>query len=205
LLAAILTSTLRLVVGFVVSTTLSLLLGLMLYSFPAVNRFVGPLFLGLQTLPSVCWAPLAILLLGSNEPAILFVMVMGSTFAVSLSFRDGLRTIPPLYTRAGLMLGATGPKLLQHVLLPASLPALSSSLRQSFSFTWRSLLGAEFIFDVYPHGLGFMLQSARHLNDIPRIATVMALMVTIGILADRLCFGPLEHRIHTHFGLANTA
>ena len=43
------------------------------------------------------------------------------------------------------MLGARGWRLYSYVLLPASLPALASSLRQGFSFAWRSLMGAELI------------------------------------------------------------
>ena len=41
------------------------------------------------------------------------------------------------------MLGASGWRLYRYVLLPASFPALASSLRQGFSFAWRSLMGAE--------------------------------------------------------------
>src|ERR1051326_3494626 len=51
---------------------------------------------------------MAILLLGIKEQAILFVLVMGSFFAIAIALRDGLRTIPPIYQRAGLMLGANG-------------------------------------------------------------------------------------------------
>jgi NitT/TauT family transport system permease protein len=195
-------SAIRLLVGFVISVLLGMLLGLSMYSSRFVDRLIGPLFLGLQTLPSVCWVPLAILCFGINERAILFVLVMGSAFAVSLAFRDGLRTIPPLYQRAGLMLGARGWKLVRYVLLPASLPALSSSLRQGFSFAWRSLLGAEFIFAVHNHGLGFLLQTGRDFNDVAQVISVMTVMVALGMLADRLLFAKLEHRVYTRFGLS---
>lgn len=199
---AILISGARLLVGFATSILLGILLGLLMYSSPFFNKFIGSLFLGLQTLPSVCWVPLGILLFGINEPAILFVMVMGSVFAVSLAFRDGLSTISPLYHRAGLMLGAHGWRLVRYVLLPASLPALSSSLRQGFSFAWRSLLGAEFIFVVQRHGLGFLLQTGRDFNDIAQVMAVMAVMIAFGILADRLVFARVERRIHIRFGLS---
>ena len=56
-----------------------------------------------------------------NEWGILFVIVMGSFAAIAIGFRDGLKTIPPLYQRAGLMMGAGGWKLYRYVLLPASL------------------------------------------------------------------------------------
>jgi NitT/TauT family transport system permease protein len=172
-----------------------------MWRWKTVDEFFGPLFLGLQTLPSVCWVPLAIVWFGITEQAILYVLIMGSFFAIALSLRDGLRTIPPLYQRAGLMLGARGWRLYRYVLLPASLPALASSLRQGFSFAWRSLMGAEFIFVLKNHGLGFLLQTGRDFNDVAQVVAVMAIMVIAGIAADRLAFARLERRIHTRFGL----
>ena len=90
----------------------------------------------------------------------------------------------------------------RYVLLPASLPALASSLRQGFSFAWRSLMGAELIFAVKYHGLGFLLSTGRDLSDVAQVVAVMIIMVMIGMLADRWGFGILEKRISRRFGLS---
>lgn len=192
----------RLLVGFTISIALGITLGLMMWRFELANGVLGPVFLGLQTLPSVCWVPLAVLLLGHNEKGILFVLVMGSCFAIAISLRDGLRTIPPVYQKAGLMLGADGWKLYRYVLLPASLPALASSLRQGFSFAWRSLMGAELILAVDWHGLGYQLEIGRSYADIKQVVAVMAIMVMIAMVVDRLVFAAIERKVHKRFGLA---
>jgi len=203
LLKAILVSAVRLLFGFAISVSIGAVLGLLMWRFPEFDRFIGPVFLGLQTLPSVCWIPLAVLCFGINEEGILFVLVMGSFSAIALVLRDGLRMIPPLYPRAGLMLGARGWKLYYYVLLPASLPALASSLRTGFSFAWRSLMGAELIFVVQKwRGLGFLLQTGRDFSDVAQVVAVMAIMVIIGMLADRWVFAILQKRVQTRFGLA---
>ena len=202
LVSAVLVSLLRLGAGFTLSILLGAVLGMAMWRIRALDEFLGPLFLGLQTLPSVCWVPLAILTLGLNERGVLFVVVMGSFFAIAIALRDGLRTIPPIYQRAGAMLGTGGWKMYRYVLLPASLPALASSLRQGFSFAWRSLMGAELIFAVQRHGLGFLLQMGRDFADVAQVVAVMAIMVIIGMLADRLLFGVLEKSVHRRFGLA---
>jgi NitT/TauT family transport system permease protein len=194
----------RLIAGFSMSLVLGGGLGLMMWRFTPLDSFLGPLFLGLQTLPSVCWQPMAILAFGLEDKAILFVLVMGSFFAVAIALRDGLRTIPPLYQRAGLMLGAGGWRLYLYVLLPASLPALCSGLRQGFSFAWRSLMGAEFVFQfTRRHGLGYLLQDARTGNNAAAdVMGIMIVMVVIGMLADRLIFAQLEKKIARRFGLS---
>ncbi len=195
-------SGLRLIEGFVISIAIGATLGLLMWRFEEVDKFIGPLFLGLQTLPSVCWVPLSVLALGLNERGILFVLVMGSFSAAALSLRDGLRTIPPMYPRAGLMLGASGWRLYRYVLLPASLPALAGSLRTGFSFAWRSLMGAELIFAVDRNGLGFLLENGRNFSDVAQVVAMMVIMVAIGMLADRWVFAILQKRVQARFGLA---
>lgn len=195
-------SMLRLAVGFSVSIALGTALGLAMWRSKELDRFFGPLCLGLQTLPSVCWVPLAVLTLGLNEKGILFVIVMGSFAAIAIGLRDGLKTIPPLFQRAGLMLGARGWKLYRYVLLPASMPAMTSSLRQGFAFAWRSLLGAELILAAQNHGIGFLLEMGRSLSDVAQVVAVLIVMVAVGMAVDRWIFAKLQKRVHARFGLA---
>jgi NitT/TauT family transport system permease protein len=195
----------RLLVGFGMSTLLGLALGIALWRWRTLDRTVGGVFLGLQTLPSVCWVPLAVLMFGLNETGILFVMLMGSAFAMTIAFRDGLRMIPPIYERAGLMMGARGWALYRHVVVPASMPAFASTLRQGFSFAWRSLMGAELLFMVQAKGVGYLLYQGREFADVAQVVAVMVVMIGVGMLVDRAAFAPLERRLHARFGLAPAA
>lgn len=191
----------RLAIGFAASLALGMLLGIAVWRSSFLDALLGPLFLGLQTLPSVCWVPLAVLTLGINEKAILMVLVLGSCFATAIAQRDGMRMIPPIFHRAGLMLGARRWRLYRYVLLPASLPAMASSLRQGFSFAWRSLMGAELILIPKDHGLGYLLSVGRDFNDVAQVMAVMIMMVAIGMAVDRWVFAVLEQRVRLRFGL----
>jgi NitT/TauT family transport system permease protein len=201
LLRALLVSGTRVTAGFAISIVLGVGLGFAMWRSRFLDGLIGPLFLGLQTLPSVCWVPLAVLMLGLSEVGILVVLVLGSFFAVALAVRDGLRTVPPIYRRAGQMLGARGFALYRYVILPAAVPALVSGLRQGFSFAWRSLMGAELILMVETRGLGFVLQQGREFADVAQVVAVMTVMVLIGMTADRWGFALLERRVHDRFGL----
>jgi NitT/TauT family transport system permease protein len=198
---ALLVSVLRLFVGFTLSVVLGTLLGLAMWRSNALNDLLGGVCLGSQTLPSVYWVPLAVLTFGLSECGILFVLVMGSFFAVAIALRDGLKTIPPVYQKAGRMLGAKGWKLYRYVILPASFPAIASSLRQGFAFAWRSLLGAELIFMLRNEGVGFLLHQGREFGDIAQVICMMIVMVSVGMLFDRWVLAKLESRAHTRFGL----
>jgi NitT/TauT family transport system permease protein len=201
---ALAVSGVRLLAGFSLSAALGVLGGVALWRWRWLDTTFGGFFLGLQTLPSVCWVPLAVLLFGLNETGILFVLVMGSTFAMAIGFRDGLRMIPPIYEKAGLMMGARGWALYRGVIIPASMPALVSNLRQGFSFAWRSLMGAELIFMVRGQGVGYLLHQGREFADIAQVLATMSVMIGVGMVLDRAAFGPLERRVHSRFGLLVT-
>lgn len=194
-------SGIRLVIGYALTVAVGMALGLITWRIPEFNRLVGPLFLGLQALPSVCWVPLAMLLpgLGPTERGVIFVTVMGSTFSIAISLRDGLQGIPEVYPRAGRMLGAQSWRLYRYVLIPASLPALAVSLRLGFSFAWRSLMGAEILFAATNHGVGFLLHAAK--SDVRQVIALMIVMVLVGMIADRWIFATLQQRIQARYGL----
>jgi NitT/TauT family transport system permease protein len=201
LVVAIGVSVSRLLMGFTIALGFGAPMGLLLWRSKLMDRAFGPFFLGIQTLPSVCWIPLAVLTFGINQKAILFVTVMGSAFAIALSLRDGLRIVPPIYHRAGLMLGAHGWRFYIHILLPASLPAFVSSLRQGFSFAWRSLMGGELVMIINPHGLGVLLDHGRNFSDVAQVIAVMIIMIVLGMVVDRAILARFEQRIHQRFGL----
>jgi NitT/TauT family transport system permease protein len=201
LLSSTLVSGVRALLGFAISVILGAAVGAAMWRWAWLDEFFGPLFLGLQTLPSVCWVPLAVIAFHLSEKGLMFVLVMGSLFSVAISFRDGLRMIPPLYQRAGRMLGADGLRFYRHVMLPAALPALAGSLRQGFSFAWRSLMGAEMVLHADRTGLGLLLDNARNSENIAQVVALMAVMVALGMIADRLAFARLENAVRTRFGL----
>ena len=202
LVEAVASSFARLAAGFSLSIGIGAVVGALCWRYRSIDEFLGPLLLGVQTLPSVCWVPLAILAVGYTEQAILVVLVLGSFSAIAIALRDGLGAIPPLYQQAGRMMGARGWRLYWYVLLPASLPALATSLRQGFSFAWRSLMGGELILSLARHGLGHRLEIARGTQAVNQVVLLLIVMILIGTLADRLVFARIQRRVSQRFGLA---
>ena len=191
----------RLLLGYAISLVVGTFLGLVVGRVRWVDDTFGSLLLGMQTLPSICWLPLAVLWFGLNEKAIQFVVVMGAVLAITIHTADGVKSIPPIYVRAGQNLGARGWRLLWEILLPASLPSILTGAKLGWSFAWRSLMAAELIF--VSLGLGQLLTAARELNDIAQVMAVMLVIVVLGVLVDHLLFGRLERRVRRMWGLGS--
>jgi NitT/TauT family transport system permease protein len=136
-----------------------------------------------------------------SEAAVLFVVVMGALFAIILAVRSGVRNLPPLTGRAGVMLGARGFKLWWYVLLPASLPAILAGLRQAWAFAWRSLMAAELLSQSLKVGIGHVLTTGRDLNDMAMVLGTIVIILVLGLLVDRVAFRPIEMFIARRWGV----
>jgi NitT/TauT family transport system permease protein len=163
---------------------------------------LGSLITGQQTMPSIAWFPLAILLFKLSEQAILFVVVIGAAPAIANGVISGIDHIPPLWLRAGRVLGARGVAAYRHVILPAALPAFVAGLKQGWAFAWRSLMAGELLVVIANQpSLGVRLQFERDFADATGLLAVMALILVIGIVVDAAGFSALERRLRRRRGL----
>lgn len=185
--------------GFAIAVLIGFAIGVLLSFSEGLHKCLHPLLLGLQTLPSVCWVPFAILWFGLDESAILFVVVMGSAFSVALSVRNGIRNVNPLWIKAARTMGAEGGSLYRKVIIPAAMPAFIEGLRQGWSFAWRALMSGEVMSATV--GLGHTLMMGRDLADINQVMFVMIVIVMIGIVIDRFVFQRIEERMLKKRGL----
>jgi NitT/TauT family transport system permease protein len=197
---AILVSLRRLALGYGISLIIGLILGLIIGRNRYIEETLGSLILGLQALPSVCWIPFALLWFGLNERAMIFVVVMGALFSITLGVDAGVKNTPPLYLKAARNMGASGLALSTQVILPAALPAILTGLKQGWTFAWRSLMAAELIY-ITP-SLGSTLDTGRNLADLALMLAVMLIIVVIGITIDGLIFGPLEKNVRERWGFS---
>lgn len=180
----------RAVIGFAIALAVGAAMGILITYVKYLNKNLKPLLMGIQTLPSVCWVPFAILWFGLEESSIIFVVVMGSVFSVSLTIESAIKSIPVIYTKVAKTMGAGKKDILIYVVLPAALPGFAAGLRQSWSFAWRALMSGEVMSSFV--GLGYTLMMGRDLADINQVMAVMIIIIIVGIIIDKFVFSAVE-------------
>ena len=191
----------RLLLGYFFGITLGLPIGLLTARYRFLSDTIGLLALGLQTLPSVCWVPLALLWFGQTETAMFFVVVMGTLWSMIIATDNGVRNVPPIYARAARTMGSSGFHVWLRVMLPASLPFIVGGMKQGWAFAWRSLMAAEIYVTILSgFGLGNLLHYGRELNAMEQVIGIMLVIIVIGLLADKILFSPWERLLHRRWG-----
>lgn len=187
------------IVGYLLACLLGCFIGMLILEYETLRKYLKPLLMGIQTLPSICWVPFAILWFGLGNDSIIFVVVMGSALSIALSVESSIRNIDPLYMSVAQIMGAKGIKLVTKVIIPAALPSLISGFRQGWSFAWRALMSGEVISSSV--GLGYTLMMGRNLADINQVMLVMIIIIIIGIIMDKVCFSLIENKVLEKRGL----
>jgi NitT/TauT family transport system permease protein len=196
----------RAFVGFSLAIVIGTVVGSLVARIPTLQAAFGSLITGVQTMPSIAWFPLAILLFQLSERAIMFVVVLGAAPSIANGLISGADTIPPILLRAGQVLGARGLAAYRYVVLPGSLPSFVGGLKQGWAFAWRSLMAGELLVVIRgQESIGFLLTQNRAVNNSSGLLATMIVILVIGIVVDSLVFGTLQRAIHRRWGLLETS
>jgi NitT/TauT family transport system permease protein len=191
----------RALVGYLVAAAAGSVVGILVARITVLRRAIGSAILGLQSMPSIAWFPLAILLFQQSETAIIFVVILGAAPAIAAGLLSGVDHVQPLLVRVGHVMGARGLVMYRHVILPAALPSFVGGLKQGWAFAWRSLMAGEIIVIVsHSPSIGQQIQFARDLADAEQLLAIMIVIFIIGVVIDAW-FGVLDREIRRRWGL----
>ena len=192
----------RALVGFAVSLVIGGIIGIALSRSRLLRTGLGSIITGLQTMPSIAWFPLSILVFGLTEKAILFVVVLGAAPSIANGIISGIDGVPPMYHRLGSNLGAGNVALYRDFVVPAAMPGVIAGLKQGWAFSWRSLMAGELLV-IIPgvQSIGTRLSFAREFSDSEGLMATMIVILVIGLVVDAI-FGSVERSVLRKRGLA---
>lgn len=181
---AILVSTRRIAIAFLLAAALALPLGVLMGAFDPINRFFEPIMAPLRYMPISAFIPLLILWFGIYEKqkiAFLFLGVFVYLLPVVVS---SIRLVPEELVQTALTLGASKFQVVMTVLIPAALPEIFDSFRVMNAIAWTYVILAE---AVNPeHGLGYMVELARTHQKASWSFAGLLVIGGIGLLTDFL-------------------
>lgn len=193
----------RAILGFALALLIGTVVGILVARVKPLRLAVGSLITGLQTMPSIAWFPLAILLFGLDEEAILFVVVLGAAPSIANGVISGIDHVPPSYRKLGQVLGAGPASLYRHIVLPAALPGYVQGLTQGWAFAWRSLMAGELLVIIAERpSLGAQLEFARQFAKAPMLLATMLVILIFGMVVDGV-FSSAARALRVRRGLAD--
>jgi NitT/TauT family transport system permease protein/taurine transport system permease protein len=187
----VLRSVLLVTMGFVVASSVGVVLGLAMGASRRVEALVNPVFLILRPVPPLAWIPLAIVWLGLGDAAKIMVIFVAAFVPSVINSYTGVRQIDKPIFEAAAMLDVRGWRYWREVLVPGALPSIFTGLRLSLQASWTTLVAAELVGAVA--GLGTILNQAS--QDIyPAMILVGMIGVALAGWLMTLGLGWIEQR-----------
>ncbi|MGJ9383405.1 ABC transporter permease [Salipaludibacillus sp. CF4.18] len=192
----------RIIIGFSMAVIIGGILGVLLGVSKLADETLGSLVIALQSVPSIVWLPIALVVFQGGPGAIYFVVILGGTWAMTLNIRMGIKNVSPILIRAAKTMGYKNTELVWRVMLPASIPSALTGARLAWAFGWRALMAAELI---GRGGLGRTLMDARDFFNMDLVVAIMIIISVIGLIVEYLIFSKIEKKVLSRWGLAKNA
>jgi len=172
----------RVFAGFGVAFLLGVPLGLALARSKIIFGALFPVFEVLRPIPPIAWVPVSIIFWPTQEMSIAFVIFLGAFYTMTLSTMNGAREIDPALIQSAVSMGASRWSLYRNVILPATLPSVTTGAAVGMGITWEVVVAAEMISggqsDRAGGGLGRLMWNAYVTGNYNAIVVAM---ISIGI------------------------
>ena len=179
---AILVSSRRIGIAFLLASAIALPLGVLMGSFEAINQIFEPVVSPLRYMPISAFIPLLILWFGIYEKQKIAFLFLGVFVYLLPVVVTAIQAVPEELVQTALTLGASKFQVIRTVLLPAALPEICDSFRVMNAISWTYVILAE---AVNPeHGLGYMVELARTHQKASWSFAGLFVIGGIGLLTD---------------------
>ena len=172
----------RVLAGFAIGSGVGIPLGVILGYHRGLARYIEPTLQLTRSIPGICWLPLALIWFGIGNPSSIFLISLGSFYAVFIATLQGVKYVDPILLRAARSLGASEGSLLYTIVLPAAFPAILSGLRIGLAYSWIYMVLGEFT--GVNTGLGATLLQSRETLNTELIMALMIIIGCLGVLTD---------------------
>lgn len=182
--AAILISTKRIALAFLLAAAVALPLGVAMGAWDPVQRLFEPIMAPLRYMPISAFIPLLILWFGIYEKQKIAFLFLGVFVYLLPVVVTAIRAVPEELVQTALTLGASKFQVVMTVLVPAALPEIFDSFRVMNAISWTYVILAE---AVNPErGLGYMVELARTHHRANWSFAGLLVIGGIGLLTDFL-------------------
>lgn len=169
----------RLSVSFAVSLLIALPLGIAMGRIKSVDSFFSPAVNILYPIPKIVFLPIFVVFLGlGNAPKILIISLI-VFFQILVIIRDGVKKIPESYFLSFKTMSESKIGAVVHVILPAIIPDIITSLRISVGSAIAVLFFAETF--AAQDGLGYVILDTMEARNYTQMYGGIIAMSILGI------------------------
>lgn len=143
------------IVGFLLGTFIGTLLAVLIWWSPFLNKVLDPYMVVFNSMPKVALGPIFIVMFGAGFTAIVVTTLSITVIVTTLVVYNSFSEVDANLIKVVRTFGGTKTQVFKRVILPASFPAIVSTLKVNVGMAWVGVIVGEFL--VAKAGLGFLI------------------------------------------------
>ena len=172
------------VAGILLAIFLALVCGVVYTFCPKFERFLRPILVVMQTMPSFLFMPFLLLWFGFGLLPKMIIVTLTGFFPITLAFIEGLKRPPAALLELESLFHATPFRAFMYLRLPAALPAFFTGLR------WACLQGSVAVIAAdwlgASHGLGYLILTSYSRLQIPLLFCCVIILIVYAHMLMRV-------------------
>ena len=172
--------------GILIASALSLVLGISMDWFPAVRKGLYPILVVTQTVPMIVMAPILIIYMGFGMAPKITLVVITTFFPITIGLLDGYKSVDPDAIRLMKAMGASRAQIFRHVKFPGALPQFFSGLKISASYAVVGAVVSEWLGGF--NGLGVYMTRVKKAYSFDKMfAVIIFIVIILSVLGMTSC------------------
>lgn len=142
-------------VGFLLGTLVGTLLAVLIWWSPFLCKVLDPYMVVFNSMPKVALGPIFIVMFGAGFTAIVMTTLSITVIITTLVVYNSFNEVDSNYVKVIRTFGGDRTEIFTKVVLPASFPAIVSTLKVNVGMAWVGVIVGEFL--VAKQGLGYLI------------------------------------------------
>lgn len=176
-------SLMRVAMGWGLGTIVAIPLGIAMGSVKPIYRLMNPIVQLLRPVSPLAWYPIALVVLKSAPPALVFAIFITSLWPTVINTAFGVGALPKDFQNVAKVFSFSSDRYVRRVLIPFALPHIVTGMRVSLGIAWMVIVAAEMLSGAV--GIGFFAWDSYNALSYEKVISAIVLIGLTGLLFDR--------------------
>lgn len=172
------------ILAFVSAVLTGVPLGLLLWRWPKVHRFLTPYLTSYYAVPVFVFYPLLIVFFGFTSLPVVLIAWAWAVVAVIVNTAHGFHEVRPVYRKVARVFRLGSWRRFWLVELPAASPYVFNGIKLAVAYSIIGVVASEFV--VSTHGLGWLVSYHYNNFGLPQMYASILLVLTLTVLINGL-------------------
>lgn len=180
----ILTTIKETLISFSITTLLSLVISILLYSFNILAKIIDPYLTALNSLPKVALGPIIIICLGANTKSIIVMSILISLIVSIQSIYTGFENTDKNKIKLLKMFNSSKIDILYYLVIPSNKKVILNTLKINISMCLIGVITGEFL--TSKSGIGYLILYGSQVFNLNLVMSGIVILMVISIIMYKL-------------------